>query len=111
MALIRATCSECGDIELRSSDLTVRICVDTETGSYTFRCPICRMTEIKEADDQVIDILLAAGVQLQEWQLPRELFERIPPGEPFTHDDIIDLHELLASPGDEWYAVLLNLMH
>ena len=59
MALIRATCSECGDVELRSRDLQVRICGDTGDGTYLFRCPVCRMTEVKHADDQVIDILHA----------------------------------------------------
>ena len=85
MALIRATCSECGDVELRSRDLQVRICGDTGDGTYLFRCPVCRMTEVKNADDQVVDILAAAGVKCVEWRLPAEMTER-PTGEPITHD-------------------------
>ena len=103
MALIRATCSECGDVELRSRDLQVRICSDTEVGTYLFRCPVCRLTEVKSADDQVIDILVAAGVRCTEWRLPSELTER-PIGEPITHDDVLDFHEIMG--GDAWFETL-----
>lgn len=103
MALIRATCSECGDVELRSRDLQVRICADNEAGTYIFRCPICRMTEVKDADDQVIDILVAAGVRCTEWTMPAELIER-PLGPPINHDDVLDFHELMV--GDDWFETL-----
>lgn len=103
MALIRATCSECGDVELRSRDLRVRICTDNGTGSYIFRCPVCRMTEVKNADDQVVDILVAAGVRCVEWKLPAELWER-PGGETITHDDVLDFHQLLST--DDWFTQL-----
>ncbi|HPB46179.1 MAG TPA: hypothetical protein PLP95_10035 [Microthrixaceae bacterium] len=106
MALIRATCSDCGDVELRSRDIQVRICRDNGNGSYLFRCPVCRMTEVKSADDQIVDILVAAGVRCSEWQLPAELLER-PGGDAITHDDVLDFHELLNS--EHWYAELESL--
>ena len=107
VALIRATCSECGDIELRSRDLQVRICGDTGDGTYLFRCPVCRMTDVKNADDHVIDILAAAGVKCVVWRLPAELSER-PAGEKITHDDVIDLHEILADD-DDWFDKLVSM--
>jgi len=107
MALIRATCNECGDVELRSRDLQVRICTDTSTSTYLFRCPVCRMTEVKNADDQIVDILAAAGVKCVEWRLPQEMTER-PVGEAITHDDVLDFHDLLAS--DAWYASLAETL-
>ena len=103
MALIRATCSECGDVELRSRDLQVRICSDSGAGTYVFRCPVCQMTEVKSADDQIVDILVAAGVRCVEWRLPAELTER-PIGEPISHDDVLDFHELMS--GDNWFERL-----
>lgn len=106
MALIRATCSECGDVELRSRDLQVRICADTGDGTYLFRCPVCRMTEVKHADDQVIDILAAAGVRCVEWRLPSEMTER-PTGEPITHDDVLDFHQMLDTP--DWFTTLSEM--
>ena len=60
MALIRATCSDCGDVELRSRDLRVRTCTDTEGATYLFRCPVCRMIEVRPAEPHVVDVLLAA---------------------------------------------------
>ena len=62
MALIRATCSDCGDVELRSRDLRVRTCADTDEATYLFRCPVCRMIEVRPAEAHVVDVLLAAGV-------------------------------------------------
>ncbi|MEZ5322681.1 MAG: hypothetical protein R2698_11535 [Microthrixaceae bacterium] len=107
MALIRATCSECGDVELRSRDLQVRICADTDEGTYLFRCPVCRMVEVKHADDQVIDILAAAGVRCVEWAMPAEIGER-PQGDPITHDDVLDFHDLLS--GSEWFTTLSEMV-
>ncbi len=107
MALIRATCSECGDVELRSSDLQVRICSDTGDGTYIFRCPVCRMTDVKDAEDQVIDILVRAGVRYVEWRLPAELGER-PTGETITHDDVLDFHEVLE--GADWFITLEEMV-
>ena len=106
MALIRATCSECGDVELRSRDLKVRTCVETAASTYLFRCPVCRMTEVKNADEQIVDILAAAGVVCVDWHLPHEMAER-PVGEAITHDDVLDFHHILTS--DTWYETLASM--
>jgi len=61
------------------------------------------MTEVKNADEQIVDILSAAGVRVIHWHLPTELSER-PIGATITHDDILDFHDLLS--GDSWYSDL-----
>ncbi len=105
MALIRATCCECGDVELRSRDVRVRTCAETGAGSYMFRCPICRMIEVKSADDQVVDVLVSAGINLEMWHLPVERCDdRTRPA--INHDDALDFHDLLASP--DWLNALLE---
>jgi hypothetical protein len=106
MALIRATCTDCGDVELRSRDLKVRMCEDTGASTYLFRCPVCRMIEVRTAETHVVDVLLAAGVSCTEWHLPAELAERRA-GEAITHDDVLDFHELLSTP--TWYEQLAAL--
>ena len=103
MALIRATCSDCGDVELRSRDLKVRTCRDDETSTYLFRCPVCRMIEVRPAESHVVDVLLAAGVPCTEWELPAELGETRA-GDPISHDDVLDFHDLLATP--DWFVSL-----
>jgi len=46
-----------------------------------------------------------AGVRLELWTIPSELIEPRPIGPPFTHDDLIDFHEMLAAKG--WFDELL----
>lgn len=103
MALIRATCTDCGDVELRSRDLKVRMCTENDSATYLFRCPVCRMIEVRPAEAHVVDVLLAAGVPCTEWHLPAELEERHQ-GEAITHDDVLDFHELMSTP--DWFATL-----
>jgi hypothetical protein len=96
MATIRASCSDCGDVELTTADVHVRICSDTNDGTYAFRCPHCRMTVVKAAETRTIDLLVASGVDFTTWQLPAELNEpRV--GEPINHDDLLDFHDLLGN--------------
>lgn len=106
MALIRATCSDCGDVELRARDLSLRLCRDSGAATYLFRCPACAMVEVRDAEPHVIDVLAAAGVSRTEWDLPAELAESHG-GRLITHDDVLDLHELLTTPG--WFATLAEM--
>ncbi len=94
MATIRASCSDCGDVELTTSDVNVRICEDDNSGTYAVRCPYCKMTVVKSAETRTIDLLVASGVAFTTWRLPAELFETHI-GEPITHDDLLDFHDLL----------------
>ncbi len=96
MATIRASCTDCGDVELTTADVQVRICDDTNAGTYSFRCPHCRMTVVKSAETRTIDLFVASGVSFTTWRLPAELSEpRI--GEPISHDDLLDFHHLLEN--------------
>ncbi len=100
---IRASCSDCGDVELRVGDVQVRVCRDDDAGSYVFRCPHCTMAVVKEAEPRVVDLLIASGVDVTHWSMPAELTERRV-GATFTHDDILDFHDLLS--GDDWFDAL-----
>lgn len=102
---IRASCAECGDVELKVGDVTVRVCADDNSGTYVFRCPRCQMSIVKDAEPRVIDLLLASGVSLDTWTLPAELLET-KVGESFTHDDLLDFHTLLEA--DDWFDRLLE---
>lgn len=95
MATIRASCGDCGDVELTTADVRVRVCTDTNQGEYLFRCPRCSMVVLKPAETRTIDLLVASGVSLQTWSLPRELWEPRY-GSPISHDDILDFHQCLA---------------
>lgn len=102
--VIRASCGDCGDVELTTDDLVVRLCIHNDSGSYVFRCPTCQMSVVKAAEKRIIDLLVTSGVTLQTWQLPAELYEPRP-CIPITHDDLIDFHRLLQEDG--WFDDLL----
>ena len=105
MPTIRATCSDCGDVELTTSDVRVRVCIEDNQGSYLFRCPTCLMAVVKSAEPRIVDLLVASGVELSTWSLPAELFEDRG-GSPLTHDDLLDFHLLLAADEQDWFAEL-----
>lgn len=98
MATIRATCPDCGDVEITSDDVEVRVCVDNGQGTYIFRCPGCVMAVAKAAEPRIIELLVASGVRLHRWRLPAELEEQRV-GAPISHDDLLDFHRLLADDG------------
>ena len=107
MATIRASCPDCGDVELTTPQMTVRVCAEDNRGSYLFRCPSCATTVTKAAEQRIIDLLVSSGVRVDIWRLPLELRER-PVGEPFTHDDLLSFHELLDS--EDWFDAVVALV-
>lgn len=100
MATIRASCAVCGDVELTTQDVQVRVCVDDNQGTYSFRCPECEMVVVKAAEPRIIELLVASGVRLSRWSLPAELGEARAGGEPINHDDLLDFHALMER--DDW---------
>ncbi len=102
--VIRASCADCGDVELTTSDVVVRVCAHDDTSTYVFRCPECRRSVVKPAERRIVDLLVASGVDLQTWSLPAEMLEPRP-CIPVTHDDLIDFHSLLQGP--DWFDELL----
>ena len=101
MATVRATCPDCGDIEMSTDDVKVRVCVDTSEASYAFRCPTCHVAVAKDAEAAIVHLLVSSGSPLTMWRLPAELSE-VHPGPAITHDDILAFHQLLETRG--WFA-------
>ena len=100
MATIRASCADCGDVELTTRDVEVRVCTHDNQGTYSFRCPSCDLVVVKTAEPRIIELLVASGVRLSTWSLPAELSEPHRDGEPISHDDLLDFHALMQS--DDW---------
>jgi len=105
MATIRASCGDCGDVELTTSDVNVRICNHDNSGTYRFQCPTCNMSTVKSAEPRTIDLLVASGVAFTTWDLPSEMYERRG-GKPITHDDLLDFHELMGQA--DWLEQLTS---
>src|SRR4029453_18997156 len=104
--LIRATCSDCGDVELGTRDLVVRLCEDTDSGTYVFRCPNCAHPVVRPADRSTLDLLVSSACRLGGWNMRAEMGEPRPEGEVFTCDALIDFHEVLEADG--WFDELLH---
>ena len=64
MAKIRASCPTCGDVELTTRDLVVRVCADDNSGTYNFQCPLCSLRVAKAAERHIVDLLGASGVEV-----------------------------------------------
>ena len=98
MAIIRASCPTCGDVELTTRDVRVLLCSSTYESSYAFQCPSCRLAVAKPAEPRVVDVLLASGIALTVWHMPAELDEPRS-GAPITYDDLLDFHFQLRNGG------------
>ena len=107
MAIIRASCPDCGDVELVGADVTVRMCANVGQGSYAFRCPSCRLAVARQAEPRIVDLLVSSGLSLDVWRLPAELSE-VHTGPLFTHDDLLEFHELLA--GNAWFTTVSEMV-
>ena len=109
MATIRASCEQCGDVELTTDDVEVRVCADDNQGSYSFECPSCARIVVKPAEPRTVDLLIASGVSYATWNLPAEMLEPRGTGGLITHDELLDFHELLND--DERLAEALSAFH
>jgi hypothetical protein len=100
LATIRASCPTCGDVELTTRDVQVRICTTNNAGAYLFSCPDCQMAVTKPADPRIVDLLVSSGVRLFVWQMPAELSEPRK-GPPICYDDLLEFHFELQQEG--WF--------
>lgn len=122
MTRIRASCPECGEVDLQPDAVTLLLvrAADGEVrdgSAYRFLCPDCSATVTKPADGRIAQLLATGGVPIEEVSSPVALAvaprdarpphpEAPPPGPPFTRDDLLDLHLALQDGG--WLASLLD---
>lgn len=100
VATIRASCPTCGDVELASRGVKVQVCATNDQGSYSFRCPECRLIVSKLAEQRIVDLLVSSGVSLAVWSLPAELDEP-KDGPRITYDDLLEFHYQLQQ--EDWF--------
>jgi predicted RNA-binding Zn-ribbon protein involved in translation (DUF1610 family) len=116
---IRASCPDCGEVDLTPLDVTLHI-VRSDDGlvgegsCYRFACPDCDEVVTKPADERIAQLLTTGGVEVEEEAEDlEELLEALRPTHPesppsgprLTPDDLLDLHLLLAD--DHWFDDLL----
>jgi hypothetical protein len=104
MATIRATCNDCGDVELTTADVHVRVNAVDHQGTYAFTCPRCATLVVKPAESRTIDLLLASGVAYELCAPPIEIYERQGGPAPISSADLDAFHSLLSDDDDLWAA-------
>lgn len=116
MATIRAVCNSCNaQVDLRPAEIAAHVPdgprQEQHEGSYGFRCSRCRTFVVKRADDRVIGLLVAGGVEISSsddapWAHLRHPEAPLPAGPALTLDDLIAFHELLET--DDWFGALID---
>lgn len=107
MAMVRATCPDCGDIEMASTEVKVRVCVDDNAGSYSFRCPECARATVRPAESRVIQLLVGVGTPLTMWRRPAELSEPHD-GPALTSEQVESFRQLLETT--DWFSRLASMV-
>ena len=89
MTTIKASCPSCGEVELTSADITLRVCNHAPLSYYAFTCPSCTDEVKKPADDHIVSLLMSGGVRAQVWEIPAEAMEP-KSGPTLSYDDLLD---------------------
>jgi hypothetical protein len=100
---IKATCPECGEVELTAAQVRLMACTNAPLSYYAFDCPACDAEVRKPADKRVVCLLVTGGVVATTWDVPGEAMEAHE-GEPLNHDDLLDF--VLALASSEYLAAL-----
>ncbi len=105
MTTIKATCPDCGEVDLTADDILLRIGSATASNTtYGFSCPGCQEFVEKPADERVVRLLLSGGVMPMLVHVPAEALET-KQGPAIDYDDILAFHELLEQ--DDWFDDLV----
>lgn len=107
MTTIKATCPECGEVNLTSDDIELRINIASGS-SYGFLCggiDGCGEYIVKKADERTVRLLLSGGVMPIMEHVPAEVLEP-KTGPPINHDDLLAFHELLER--EDWFDQLTS---
>lgn len=105
MTTIKATCPQCGEVDLTAEDILLRIGGNKASNTYGFSCPTCTDFVEKPADERIVRLLLSGGVMPVLVHVPAEALEA-KSGDPISHDDLLAFHEILKS--DDWFDELFN---
>lgn len=106
MSVIQGRCPRCGEVELEPGATSlVAPTADSDRYLLDFRCPTCARRFRSAVAQPVARALQRAGVHLRRPEAEHP--ERPPSGPALTHDDLLDLHLLLAS--EDWFDELLLL--
>lgn len=88
-------------MDLAPDEMSLFVAPSGDRGSYSFTCPECSREVDRPANRKIVALLVAAGVETMPMprgavlDLPPEDRSPDPDAQPFTLDDLIELHFLL----------------
>jgi hypothetical protein len=62
---IKATCPDCGEVNLTPGDVQLMVCTVQTLSYYAFDCGGCVRQVRKPADDRIVTLLKSGGVRVQ----------------------------------------------
>jgi hypothetical protein len=86
---IKATCPDCGEVNLTPEDVRLMVCSVATLSYYAFDCSGCVRQIRKPADDRIVSLLRSGGVRVQRWRVPAEALEE-KTGPVLQYDDLLD---------------------
>ncbi len=111
MAAIKATCDDCGDVDLTSRDVAIvklkndveHSCIET----YAFKCPCCSKIRTKVANEKTVDVLNAVGCKEVKVEFSPESLDLIDKDSEEYHQLVNDVLDALR-PTANGHSVLIN---
>ena len=73
MAIIKATCQSCGDVELSPREVNLAVCRKIDWSVYSFTCKTCGENSKGHVNSEQRDALTLTGVKISI--LPEEYFQ------------------------------------
>ena len=89
VTLAKASCPDCGDVEVFGYDIRFVMCTVADRSFYEFTCPSCAGRVRKPAGPEIVRLLTLGGVQPERLDIPAEALEDNH-GAPLSWDDVLD---------------------
>ena len=105
MSVLRTMCPTCDQPHTLAADDVILHIGDDGVGRYVFACTLCGTTLSRALADRSLEVMLAAGARVIEPSSPQRKAQA--PGPRLTLDDLLDLHELLATR--DWFERLASM--
>lgn len=97
-SFLTTTCPNCGEIDVPLGEVVLRVNDDDGSGACVLRCADCGARFSKVADDSMMILLVAAGIEVQTWVAPAEIHERPSHLAPITHSELVAFAAMLDDP-------------
>ena len=103
---MEVSCPDCGRVTTSTGAMKVHNCLNRDSWTYSFRCPVCAGAFSYPADPATIYTLLEGGVRVREWRMPEDDLARHNPT-PIVEGEIEAFVSLLNS---EFFMPALELV-